>query len=154
MTVRTAKSAQTKAPLLVFSIAACLCCMRAASPVYAADLTQKIQPVIITAEASIKKSGTFAHAFDVFIVPVLAIGSGKCKATLALAEPKDAEVMSLFCYGICFGPYTVFDCNTATSQYSVSTTVSVESWGGFFLLATSAGPAENFPQKLSVTVQF
>jgi hypothetical protein len=120
----------------------------------AADATQKIQPVVITTEASIKKTGSFAQSLDVFIVPVAAIGTGKCKATLALAEPLDGEVISLVCWGVCCGPYSVFDYKTAASQYSVSTTITVETWGAFFVVATIAGPADNFPKKCSVTVQF
>ena len=75
---------------------------------------------------------------------IAAIGSGKCKATLTLAESLDGEVISL----VCCGPYSVFDYKTATSQYSVSTTVTVETWGVFFVVATIAGPADNFPQKV------
>jgi len=30
----------------------------------------------------------------------------------------------------------------------VSTTVIVETWGAFFVVATIAGPADNFPQKV------
>lgn len=125
-----------------------------AAQAHAANTTSKVQPVVITTEASIKKTGSFDRSLDVFIVPVAAIGSGKCKATLALAEPKDAEVVSLFCWGVCCGPYSVFDYKTASSQYSVSTTVTVETWGAFFVVATVTGPAENFPQKGSLTVQF
>ena len=36
-----------------------------------------------------KKTGTFARDLDVFIAPVAAIVSGKCKATLAFAGPAD-----------------------------------------------------------------
>lgn len=123
--------------------------------VHAAEqAVQKIQPVVITTEASIKKTGSFAKNLDVFIVPVAAIGTGKCKATLALAEPLDNEVINLVCWGMCCGPYTVFDYKTAMSRYSVSTTVTVETWGVFFVVATVAGPEENFPKKGSVTVQF
>jgi hypothetical protein len=139
---------------LLGTVAAGLLWLFAAGPAMAADATQKIQPVVITTEASIKKTGTFAQNLDVFIVPVAAIGSGKCKATLALAEPLDGEVISLVCWGVCCGPYSVFDYKTAASQYSVSTTVTVETWGVFFVVATIAGPAENFPKKGSVTVQF
>lgn len=114
----------------------------------------EIQPVVITNEAGIKKTGTLARSFDVFIVPVAAIGTGKCKATLALAEPLDSEIVSLFCWGVCSGPYSVFDYKTAGSQYSVSTTVAVETWGALFVVATVAGPADNFPKKCTVTVQF
>lgn len=124
------------------------------APAGAADTISKVQPVVITPEASIKKTGTFAKNLDVFIVPVAAIGSGKCKATLALAEPLDNEIVNLFCWGVCSGPYSVFDYKTAASQYSVSTTVTVEAWGAFFVVATMAGPADNFPKKCSVTVQF
>jgi len=118
------------------------------------DPPQKVQPVVITTEESIKKTGALAGSLDVFLVPVLAIGTGKCKATAALTEPQDGEVISLFCLGACCGPYSVIDYKTGASDYSVSTTVSVETYGILFMVATAAGPAENFPKKVSITVQF
>lgn len=126
----------------------------AATKADAAATPEKVQPVVITTEMSIKKTGAFARNLDMFLVPVAAIGSGKCKATLALAEPLDGEFISLVCWGICCGPYCVFDYKAATSSYSVSTTVTVETWGAIFVVATIAGPADHFPKKCTVTVQF
>lgn len=147
---------QKKNPALFFNffLLSCtlVCLLPEAAPVHAAN--QKIQPVVITSETSIKKTGSFDKSLSVFIVPVLAVGSGKCKATLSVAEPLDTEIISLVCWGVCCGPYAVFDYKTAASQYAVSTTVTVETWGVFFVVATIAGPAENFPKKASVAVQF
>jgi len=118
------------------------------------DTPRKVQPVVITTEQSVKKTGSLPSSLDVFIVPVLAVGSGKCKATAALADPLDGEFISIFCLGACYGPYSVVDANTGYSSYAVSTTVSVETYGILCVFATAVGPAENFPKKLTVTIQF
>jgi len=140
---------------ILLTAVAFLCLVAGATKARAADDTpQKVQPVVITTEQSVKKTGSLQSSLDVFIVPVLAVGSGKCKATAALADPLDGEFISIFCLGACYGPYSVVDANTGYSSYSVSTTVSVETYGILCVLATAVGPAENFPKKLAVTIQF
>jgi heterodisulfide reductase subunit A-like polyferredoxin len=103
---------------------------------------------------SVKKTAELAGPVDAFIVPVLLLGSGVCKATVSLSEQTSTTVLGIAVAGVCRGPYSVVDYNGAPGSHSASAQVTIEEYGLIFLAGTAAGPAENFPLKLVLNVQF
>lgn len=103
---------------------------------------------------AVKKTAELAGPVGVFIMPVLLLGSGTCKATVSLSEQTATTLLGIAVAGVCRGPYSVVDYNGAPGSHSASAQVAVEDYGLVFLAGTVAGPAENFPLKLVLNVQF
>lgn len=103
---------------------------------------------------TVQKSAQVPSPLVPFIVPVVLVGTGTCKATLTVPEPGSGEMVSIVAAGVCSGPYTVFDYNVAAADHSITAQVAVEEYGIVFFAGTLLAPASHFPAKLSFKIAF
>jgi len=116
--------------------------------------TQSLPFAVLYHGQSVKKSAQVSSPFVPFLLPVMLVGSGNCKATLSASEPQSGEMLGAVALGACSGPYSVVDYNAGAADHSITVQVVVEEYGIVFFGGILIAPASGFPRSLTFSVSF